>query len=258
MIDLLTELEKFNYITYYDAPHKYFVEGNEMISATTFIGKFEKPFDTDFWAGKKAKEWGETIDEVKAKWKLKADIACEKGTVSHEYLENLLAKKVYPYPAVQIQSLFEGTDPVKDKFAKIVKLMNSFAEDIRGKMIPVKSEFIVGDRDYGICGMIDQIFYNTKSGMLEIWDWKTNEKMTTESKYKLLHPVDHLGDSKLDIYSLQLSLYKSIIERNTNLKIGACYLTWFNEENDKYKIFKCHDYTKEIGAMVDFWKSNRQ
>lgn len=255
MIEIFSELEKFNHITYYDAPHKYFVGDREMVSATTFIGKFEKPFDSDYWASKKAKDWGTTVEEVKAKWKLKADISCEKGTVSHEYIENLLSKKVYPYPAQQIQSLFEGEDPVKDKFANIAKLMNKFVSDIRGRMIPIKSEFIVGDEEFGICGMIDQIFYNTKSNSLEIWDWKTNEDLSTESKYKLLHPISHLADSKLDIYSLQLSLYKTIIERNTNLKIGACYLTWFNENNADYKVFKCHDYRNEILSMVDYWKS---
>ena len=44
-----------------------------------------------------------------------------------------------------------------------------------GKLIPVRAEVVVGDEDWGVTGMIDQLFYNEKSQKLEIWDWKTNK-----------------------------------------------------------------------------------
>ena len=113
----------------------------------------------------------------------------------------------------------------------------------------------MNDSDFDICGMIDQLFYNKKSGMLELWDWKTNEKIDTESKYKLLSPISHISQAKLDVYSLQLSLYKLIVQKNTNLKLGDSYLVWFNESNDSYKIYKCHDYQNEVKLMIDHFKS---
>ena len=52
-------------------------------------------------------------------------------------------------------------------------------------------------------------------------------------------------------YSLQLSLYKHIIEKNTNLKIGNCYLIWINEKNKNYKVYKCKDLESEIKLMLE-------
>lgn len=227
------------------------MNGERATSVTKLISKAEKPFDAVYWSQRKADEEGVTVDEIKARWKLKADIACEKGTAVHEYVENYLSNKVFPYPATSIRAVFDGQDPVRPKYNKIIPLVHKFCEDIKGRMIHVRSEFIVGDIEYGLCGMIDQIFYNKKSGKLELWDWKTNEKIDTESRYKLLSPVDHLSNAKLDIYSLQLSLYKHIIQKNTNLELGDSYLTWFNEANKSYEIFKCHDYEIEVQDMIN-------
>ena len=44
-------------------------------------------------------------------------------------------------------------------------------------------------------------------------------------------------------------------QKNTNLKLGDSYLVWFNESNDSYKIYKCHDYQNEVKLMIDHFKS---
>ena len=55
----------------------------------------------------------------------------------------------------------------------------------------------------------------------------------------------------MNTYSLQLSLYKYIIEKNTNLKLGDSYIVWFNEKNETYKPIKCYDFQKEIVKMLE-------
>lgn len=62
--------------------------------------------------------------------------------------------------------------------------------------------------------MVDMVFYNVKANEYQIWDYKTNKKLTTENKYQnLLNPLFDLSESDINIYSLQLSLYKYIIEK---------------------------------------------
>jgi thymidylate synthase (FAD) len=56
--NLIKIFSVFNHIKYYDDKHKYFIGNKELISTTTFIGKFKKPFNKDFWATKKAIEKG--------------------------------------------------------------------------------------------------------------------------------------------------------------------------------------------------------
>ena len=140
----------------------------------------------------------------------------------------------------------KGND-VKERFDKLVELFDKFYTESYGKLIPVRAEVVVGDKDIGICGMVDQLFFNEKSGKLEIWDWKTNKKIDKKNKWQQFkEPIDHLDVCEFNTYSLQLSLYKYIIERNTNLKMGDCYIVWLNEVNDTYYPIKCRDYQAEI------------
>ena len=106
---------------------------------------------------------------------------------------------------------------------------------------------VVGDKELGICGMVDQLFFNEKSGKLEIWDWKTNKAIKKDNKWQQFKkPLNHLDVCELNTYSLQLSFYKLIVERNTELELGDSYIVWFNEKNDTYKIMKCYDFRDEI------------
>ena len=131
-------------------------------------------------------------------------------------------------------------------------MFEKFYEDSKDNLIPVKSELVVGDREYGICGMVDQLFYNKKYNELQIWDWKTNKKIGTKNDYgeKFLEPLNNMDVCELNTYSLQLNLYKHIIEKNTNLKIGKLYICWFHETNKKYEVIECKDFSEEINQLV--------
>ena len=101
--------------------------------------------------------------------------------------------------------------------------------------------------------MVDKLFYNKKANELQIWDYKTNKELRKTSKYKqkLTGDLKHLQDCNFNTYSLQMGIYKALIERNTNLKLGSSYLVWLNENNDTYKIFKTDDLDKEVNIMLD-------
>ena len=135
----------------------------------------------------------------------------------------------------------------KEGVYKLIEMFKKFYDDSHGKLVPVRAEVVVGDREWGITGMIDQLFFNEKSGMLEIWDWKTNKAIKKENNWQQFKkPLSHLDVCELNTYSLQLSFYRLIVERNTELKLGDSYIVWFNENNDTYKVMKCFDFRSEI------------
>jgi len=248
---LIRELAKFNNIKYYDKPHKYYIDDKELTSVTTFIGGFKEKFDEEYWSKKKAKERGITQKEILAEWKNKALTSTEKGTAFHEYAENYLTNRIFPFPQEQIDNVLGEGNDVKERFDKLVILFEEFYKQSYGRLIPIRAELVVGDKELGICGMVDQLFFNEKSGKLEIWDWKTNKKIDRNNRWQQFkEPVSHLDVCELNTYSLQLSLYKYIITRNTNIDLGDSYIVWFNEKNDKYFPIKCHDYTQEIKIML--------
>ena len=62
--------------------------------------------------------------------------------------------------------------------------------------------------------------------------------------------LSHLPDCELAIYSLQLSTYRYLIEKNTNIKLGDSYIVWFNEENPSYELIKCGDLRDDIVEVL--------
>jgi ATP-dependent exoDNAse (exonuclease V) beta subunit len=95
--------------------------------------------------------------------------------------------------------------------------------------------------------------------MLEIWDYKTNKEIKMSNSYgnKYLKPISHLDECEMNTYSLQLGLYKHIIEKNTNLKIGDSYLIWINENSDNYKVYKCKDLQAELKLMIEHYENTK-
>jgi len=254
------ELSKFNHLKYFDEPHKYFnTKGQEYISATTFIKKFKKEFETQIMAEAYAKRRGLKVEDVIADWDLKRDVSTVKGTAVHNMAENWWNNKAFPYdPYVALKQF--GIDIIKEKYDKCELLFKKFWEDASENLVPVKMELVVGDDEYMIAGMVDCLFWNRKSQMLEIWDYKTNKEIKNSNNFgnKMLHPISHLDECEMNTYSLQLGLYKHIIMKNTNLKIGNCYLIWINEANDNYKVMKCHDYEAELKLMIDSYIANKK
>lgn len=252
---IFEELTKFNHVKFSDDGHVYYIHRKYASSVTKVLGGYKEPFDADYWSKKKAKEQGITPQEMLYQWRVKRETATHKGNNVHNYIEDYLSNKLYAYQSPTDDAV--DVDQVRDAYAKIIPMVGQFCADIKGKMIPIKSEFVIGDTELMIGGMIDQIFYNKKSNKLELWDWKTNKEIKTESNYGLLPPVSHLTNSELHTYSLQLAFYRYIIEKYTELEFGDNYICWFNEKNEQYKIFKCLDLRDEINAIVEDYKRNQ-
>jgi ATP-dependent exoDNAse (exonuclease V) beta subunit len=165
----------------------------------------------------------------------------------------MFQNKIFEYPLQFIINEF-GFDPVSKEYNITKKHVDKFYNDVHDKLIPIRTEFIVYDRQSLIGGMLDMLFYNIKVKEFQIWDWKTNKKFTKENKSQhLLNELCMLEDCDLELYSLQLELYKQIIERNTNIKLGKSYLVWFSHNNDSYEIIE----TKNRKYYIDIIINNR-
>ena len=167
MLKIFEELNKFSNVIFHEDGHKYYIDGKEAISSTTLIGKYEKPFDEMYWSERKAPEKGMSPEEVRDMWKLGGEQAGFKGTKVHSYLENIIANKVLSFEE-QAGVMMEDCGDVRDAYDKIVPMIHKFYDTIKGKLIPIRSEIVIGDLELLIAGMIDQLFFNIKSGKLEL------------------------------------------------------------------------------------------
>jgi len=228
----------FNDVVYYDDPHKYYLGDTQLMSVTTLLHKYQEEFNEDYWSKIKANEYGIPQRQVKRAWNFINKKGTMKGSAIHDYAENRFLNKVFSYPKQLILDEF-GFDPIKIEYDITQKHVDRFHHDVKGKLIPVRTEMIVYDKESLIGGMLDILFYNVRTKEFQIWDWKTNKKFDMEMKSR--HFSDKLymlEDSDLEIYSLQLAMYKLIIEKNTGIKLGKSYVVWFSHNNDNYKIIE--------------------
>jgi hypothetical protein len=241
----------FNDVSFYDEPHKYFVDGKELISVTTLIHKFQEPFEEDFWADIKADQHNLTINQVKRAWNFINKKGTTKGSAIHDYAENMFQNKMYEYPLQTILNEF-GFDPVLKEYNTTKKHVDKFYNDVKGKLIPIRTEFVIYDKESLIGGMLDILFYNVKAEEFQIWDYKTNKKFTKEMKERhLLNELCMIEDCDLELYSLQLELYKYIIEKNTGIKLGKSYIVWFSHNNPSYEIIETKNRKYDINIIVN-------
>lgn len=266
-INIHEELSKFKHVKYHDEEHRYFAEmpdGKlvEYISGTTFIGLFKEKFDSEEQAKKYAKKHKLNEEEVRELWDFKRDYAAIKGTYLHAFAENYWNNKVFGNDHRVAHERFgmDGAVQLKEDLDKCINMFKQFYLDSSKSLHPIALELVVCLDSAGIAGMIDKLMWNSKAQEIQIWDYKTNKEINTSSKFRkrMKFPVQWLDECEFVVYSLQLSLYKYIIESTTNIRIGDMYLIWITEKNEKYEIFKCMDLREEIKIMIDYYVTQQQ
>ena len=258
----LKQFDIFNRIKFYDKNHTYKIDGEITSSSVTrFLNLFTPFFDRDKIALNVAKKNNVDLQTVLNEWEYEKEVACLKGTIFHNYIDNYLHNKIIPVNKTEILEFYKGDETATEAFmirvAKLILQFEKFYKYYNEKFIHFKSEFVVGDvLDTRICGTIDNLSLCRDTNDLYIVDYKTNKKFTeknTFGKY-LTGPVSYLEDTKMNIYGLQLHMYKYIVEKYTDFKV-KCLIVWFNENNDTYKLFTPPDLSQEIVSMIDFYKN---
>lgn len=241
---------EFNGIKYFDEPHEYFYDNKQFISVTTLNNKYVDPMDTNYWVNYKANEHNVLPHKIKIAWDFLKNKGTFKGSIVHDYIENLYLNKVFKYPTESVYSKF-GFDPIKKEYNITKKQVDSFYKDSFNKLLPIKTEFVVYDIEAMIAGMIDMIFYNVKMQEYQLWDWKTNKSFSFKTNRRLLGELSLLDDSDMEIYSLQLSMYKYIIEKYLKIKLGKSYIVWFSHNNPTYKIIQTLDREYYVKLIIE-------
>ena len=256
--DFFTSISKFNNIKFYDEGHAYYINDKQVISVTGLLERFKYKFDTELELDKKSEKDGVPKEVLRAEWDYKREHALYEGTSLHRYLENIFANKDVLEEKNNPHIRF---DQIEKSYFIMKQQAQNFYKDyiLSGKLIPVKSEFVVGNEDEETAGQMDQLFWNTEVNALQVWDWKTNGKFRRFSEWgnKYKHCLKHLDECEMNGYSIQLKSYKYLFEKTTGLKLhNDCYIVWFNENNHDYEVIKCIDLDKEVEDIFEYKRNN--
>ena len=201
-------------------------------SATTFIHNFFEKFDKDKVAENlltKPKYDGVKKEDLIADW----DKSASDGTMIHKQLETYLENKRTRPKHVKSK---QGVQWIKDTLKPEWK---------------VYTEVMVYSKELGISGMMDVLVYNPADDVYAIVDWKTNKKIYMNSfggKRGTRGSTADLADCNFIHYSLQLSLYRYILETYYGLNIASQVIVHLRE--NEYKEFKCEYLKYSLAKMI--------
>ena len=253
---ILKELDNaFNKFKFFEADHHYECNGKRVgISVTKFIEQYGQEFNADEIAEKVAdREW-KTKEEVLEEWKYKNQFACEKGSTIHSYVQSL-------WEGAELSPLnfttWSDNEQMVEVITKLSGIAKSFYEDYKSDLTHIADEYVIGSEEYDIASAVDHLFIDNKTNALLLIDYKTNTYITGWNKEAYLKPMksplEHLNDDKFNHYKLQLSIYRYIIEKYTNLKIAGMTIVYMSEKNETYEIIDI-PYLKEDVENILEWR----
>lgn len=290
MDNIVQLFDVFRNVKYTDADHSYKVDGKSLISVTQFLSRLKPAFDTNFWLLYKVLQEEYKVkpyftkngmsksviivesvpypindlltDEVKVKmkildnkWKLLSKVGTTRGQFAHNYLENLEGGSGEIPQIILPDLLIEDAIEYVRSIDVVKKMCIDYVKD-NTHLVPMAIEFRIADIDLGLAGTFDRLYWNKRDQELQIHDFKTDKKIETKGKYENMKLFD-LPYCELLKYSIQTSLYKYIIERNTNIKLGRSYITHLNIKDERFDSYLCTDFTKQIDSLKngDDWKA---
>lgn len=198
-------------LKFYEGTHTYWLGRQKLTSVTTFIGKFFPPFEAQKIAKRLShfpfyKQKGMGVRKILAEWKESA----YHGTRVHEALENFLLGN----QTKVLKGLKDSKDTNKYNEGKyyLNRKLNSMDKPLD------TPELRIHDEELGLAGTID-LFISEGEGedkVITLIDWKTNKaikKKSFDGKTFAYPPMEAMQDCNYEKYSLQLSLYAYMLER---------------------------------------------
>lgn len=222
-----------------DEHRYYYGDYQELTSVTKALKRFKKPFDADGIAAKVAAKEGRPISAILAEWEAKGEKSRALGVQVHQHILKALCGQ----PNQQI-----SFDPFLslNTLAPEIRAFDVLWHTLSTKVSYLKDhiEWVIGDAELGLAGTVDAMFFNLETKKYHIWDWKTGKFGLFNQFQTLLKPFDYLDDCPLNVYSLQVSLYRLIIERNTGLELGDSYLVHLS--SDGYQVYRAVDLRERL------------
>ena len=230
------------FITFDPVKHKYTFKGVEMEKSVTELVHSQFPsFNADSMAeklskkhftNKKSKYFEKTKENILQMWEDNKNEACTEGTYLHESIENFYNGN----------TVHNDTKEYKNHFS-------NFANDY-SSLIPYRTEWEICYEAKKLAGSIDMVFQNP-DGTYSIFDWKRSKKIEKYNDFEFgFGALDHIPNSNFWLYSLQLNVYKYILEREYNFPIKCLYLVVLHPNNSNYQMFECPNLQNEVKNIL--------
>jgi len=248
-------------IDFTEADHKYYIDNEyaklknpEYIielpytSTTTLIKQYFPIFQEDIIisnivAGQKAdsKYYGMSAQEIKDLWSDIREDAKEKGTTMHFYFENILLENKTIMEKLQDDNGWCLNELYKELKIKYPELLEYYI---------YRPEWRIFDEFNYICGSVDCVLIDKNKTHFIILDWKRSKRIDLSSPRLGSHPITNtLQDCNYIHYSIQLNIYRYIIETRYSVPVQKMFMINLNPTSEKCEIYQIQPMQNIVKAM---------
>lgn len=237
-------------LMHFDEPtHIYTVKGSSegIVSITKFLHEFFPHFDADAVIVNmmKSKKWpdskwyGMSPQAIKDAWNANGRQASEAGTDMH----------------LGIEMVMNGAeDVVPDSTKETIEWKYFWNYWNKDSLIwePWRTEWEIWDEDLKLAGSVDMIYRNRINGTFAVYDWKRSKEIKMENNFQSgFGPVSHLPDCNYWHYTLQLNMYRWMLEKHYGIVVSEMALVIMHPNNTNYRKYVLNRLDDEIEGMVE-------
>ena len=235
--------ERDTHIRFFTKGHRYEIipdPTNRYTSVTTWVHTHFPKFDADkiidgmmrkpdWKVGHK--DWGLTKAQIKASWSQNGEAVSSAGTQLHFDIEQVMNT---PNTHTNLDILDRLEDHSNDtKSVEWLYFLN-FMKD-HSYYTPYRTEWLIYDETIRIAGSVDMIYLND-DGTVSIYDWKRCKaipRVNLYNKFALTPCISEMPDTNYWHYTLQLNIYKYILENKYGKLVHGMYLVQLHPDADE-------------------------
>lgn len=250
MLQIKNYHHRDEHISFEEGPHIYTVCGERgtYTSVTTFVHNQFTHFDSEGIANNiiKSKKMsdpnykyhGMTKQDILDMWSENGRIASTSGTKMHLDIEH------------DSNEVEVSNDSVEYKY--YLNFRNDFPH-----LQPYRTEWMVYYEELKLSGSIDMVYFNTEDQKFYIYDWKRVKEIKYDDQfcdYSKTPCLNNMPNLNFWHYSLQLGIYKRILEDKYGLKIEGMFLIVLHPDNKNYQRVEVANLSKEIDDLFKLRK----
>ena len=239
-LSLKNKHERDDRISFDEKTHTYYIDGSSegIISVTTLIHQHFPKFDADNIL-KKMKNKNEkypnmTDSQIKKLWTNNSINSSKDGTKMHKIIENY-------YNSIENKK--------SEEESKEYKYFLNFNSSIKNRLQPFRTEWSIFDGQLELAGQVDMI-YKKSDNTYALYDWKRSKEIKKENPFeKGLGKLSNLDNCNYNHYSLQLNIYKRLVETRYNMKISEMFLVILHPDNENYILEEVYNMDKYVDII---------
>lgn len=177
---------------------------------------------------------GKTAREIREMWAVNGKEAREAGTLLHEQIEKY-------YNGQEVDA--DDPDFALDQFVEW--------DTAHENWDPFRTEWQIFDDDLKIAGTIDAVFKD-ETGQVVIVDWKRCKEIKKSNRFDSASTggLEHIPDCNFSKYSMQLNLYKLMLEKNYDLSVSRMIIVNFHPNQSTYREVEAMDLKNELQYVL--------